>query len=387
MQITKRLQALRAPVTAQVKQLADRLKHQGVKIYDFGVGEPDFSTPDHIKAAAARAMDQNHTKYTTVRGILELREAVAERYNRRYRTQFGPQNVVISCGAKQSLFNLMHALVEPGDKVLIPAPYWVSYPALVQLAQGQPVFIPLSEKNGFKLTAADIAPYLPKVQVLVLNSPCNPTGAVVEPEELEKITQLCAQHGVPILYDECYESFVYGTPHGNPIQWDQDNVFAVSSASKTYAMTGWRMGWAIGNKDVMAAGDRLQSQATGNPNSIAQWAAIEALKGDQTPVEAMRRTYERRKPLVLALLANIEGLSCQEPDGAFYAFPNVSAFFNEKVPDSAALSQYLLEQAHVAVVPGSAFGAEGHVRISYAVPDEDLQEGLSRMGAALELLI
>lgn len=387
MQITERLRVLVPSATAHVKQLADELKQQGVRVFDFGVGEPDFATPDPIKAAATRAMDKNHTKYTAARGILELREVLADRYNHLYDTEFGPENVVISCGAKQALFNLMQALVAPGEKVLIPAPYWVSYPSLVQLAQGQPEFVTLKEQNGFKLTLQDVAPHLKRVQALNLNSPCNPTGAVVEPDELEKITRLCAKHDVPIIYDECYESFVYQTPHANPVQWDETIAFAVGSASKTYAMTGWRIGWAIGNADVIAACDRLQGQCTGNANSIAQWAAIEALRGDPSPVEEMRKTYERRKALVLELMADIDGLTCPDPEGAFYVFPNISAFFTEEIPDSVALSKYLLEQAHVAVVPGSAFGAEGHVRLSYAVADEDLQEGLSEMRVALENLV
>jgi len=384
MQITQRLSALQASPTAQVKRVADQLKKEGVQVFDFGVGEPDFPTPESIKQAAWTALEQNRTTYTAARGILELRQAVADKYNLAYQTRFGPENVVISVGAKQALYNLMQALVEPGDEVLIPAPFWVTYPAQVQLAGGTTQVIPLKAEDAFQLSAADVAAHLgPRTKVLNLNSPCNPSGAVIAPAELEKITALAAGKKVPLIYDECYEKFVYGVPHANPLQWDQDNVIAVGSASKTYAMTGWRIGWAVGPKDVIAATDRLQSQSTSNPTSIAQWAVVEALRGDQAPVRAMQEEYDRRRTFVLETLANIPHLSCAVPQGAFYVFPDVSAFFNEDVPDSVALAKYLLEQAHVAVVPGSAFGAEGYVRISYAAPLEVLKEGLNRVGQAL----
>jgi len=384
MQITQRLSALQASPTAQVKRVADQLKKEGVQVFDFGVGEPDFPTPESIKQAACAALEQNRTTYTAARGILELRQAVADKYNLAYKTRFGPENVVISVGAKQALYNLMQALVEPGDEVLIPAPFWVTYPAQIQLAGGTTKVIPLKAKDAFQLSAADVAAHLgPRTQVINLNSPCNPSGAVIAQDELEKITALAAEKKVPLIYDECYEKFVYGVPHCNPLQWDQDNVIVVGSASKTYAMTGWRIGWAVGPQDVIAATDRLQSQSTSNPTSIAQWAVVEALRGDQAPVRAMQEEYARRRTFVLETLANIPRLSCAVPQGAFYVFPDVSAFFNADVPDSVALAKYLLEQAHVAVVPGSAFGAEGYVRISYAAPLEVLKEGLNRVGQAL----
>lgn len=388
MQITRRLQALRGSPTTQVMQLANELKRKGVKVYDFGVGEPDFPTPEPIKDAARQAMAKNLTKYTSSRGVVELRQAVADRYNRAYGTTYGPQNVVICAGAKQALYNLALALVEPGDEVLIPAPYWVTYPALVQLAGGTSVFVEVDEASGFQLKPRDVEKGLtPKTRLILLNSPCNPTGAVIAQEDLKEITALAAKRHIPLIYDECYECFVYGQKHGNPLQWDRHNVIAVGSASKTYAMTGWRIGWAIGPVDVMDAIDRLQSQSTSNPTSIAQWAVVEALRGDQSPVEIMRREYERRLKLVLQSLGQIQGLTCPRPQGAFYVFPNVSAFFSDEVPDSAALAKYLLENAHVAVVPGSGFGAEGYIRISYAAPEDVLQEGLTRMGQALEKLL
>ena len=388
MQITQRLQALRGSPTTQVMQLANELKRKGVKVYDFGVGEPDFPTPEPIKEAARQAMAKNLTKYTASRGVVELRQAVADRYNRAYGATYGPQNVVICAGAKQALYNLALALVEPGDEVLIPAPYWVSYPALVQLAGGTSVFVEVDEASGFQLKPRDIEQGLtPKTRLILLNSPCNPTGAVIAQEDLKEITALAAKRNIPLIYDECYECFVYGRKHGNPLQWDRQHVIAVGSASKTYAMTGWRIGWAVGPADVMDAIDRLQSQSTSNPTSIAQWAVVEALRGDQSPVEVMRLEYERRLKLVLQSLGQIQGLTCPRPYGAFYVFPNVSAFFSDEVPDSAALAKFLLEDAHVAVVPGSGFGAEGHIRISYAAPEDVLQEGLTRMGQTLHKLL
>lgn len=387
MQITQRLQALRGSPTTHVMQRASELKRSGVTVYDFGVGEPDFPTPEPIKEAARQAMIKNQTKYTASRGILELRQAVADRYNRAYGTAYGPQNVVICAGAKQALYNLALALLEPGDEALIPAPYWVSYPAMVQLAGGTSAFVELKETSGFELAPRDIEKRLTaKTRLILLNSPCNPTGAVIAEAHLKDIAALAARRSIPLIYDECYECFVYGQTHGNPVQWDQQNVIAVGSASKTYAMTGWRIGWAVGPVDVMDAIDRLESQSTSNPTSIAQWAAVEALRGDQSAVEAMRLEYERRLQLVMQLLAQVPGLTCAKPLGAFYVFPNVSAFFSGELPDSAALARHLLEEAHVAVVPGSGFGAEGYIRISYAAPIDVLQEGLSRLGQALRKL-
>ncbi len=387
MQITQRLQALKGSPTAQVKQTADRLKREGVHVYDFGVGEPDFPTPDSIKQAANRAMAEGHTTYTAARGILELRQAIAERYNRRYGTDFGPEHVIATVGAKQALYNLMLALVDPGDEVLLPAPYWVTYPAQIELAGGKTVVVPTEERNGFVVTARDLEARLTdRTRAVILNSPSNPTGATISASELEAITELTAAHGIPLIYDECYECFIYDGAHHNPFSWARDHVFSVSSVSKTYAMTGWRLGWTVGPKDVVAAMDRLQSQSTSNPTSIAQWAALAALTGDQAAVGDMLEAYRARRRLVFDKLRAVRGLSCAEPNGAFYAFPNVSGFFNDRFPDSVALSTYLLEEAHTAVVPGSAFGAEGYVRISYAAPNETLEAGLDRVKAALEKL-
>lgn len=387
MQITERLQALKGSPTTAVKQVADQLKRDGIKVYDFGVGEPDFGTPENIKDAAVGAMEQNKTKYTTARGIVELREAVAKRYNDKYGTSFGPEHVVVSGGAKQSLYNLMMALVNPGDEVIIPSPYWVSYPALVQLAQGTSVFVETKAENDFKVTASEIeAAITPRTKVINLNSPNNPTGAVIEVEELKQITEMAVKKNIALIYDECYECFVFGKEHANPIQWNQDWVVCAGSASKTYAMTGWRIGWMIGPKEVAAASDRFQSQAASNPNSIAQWATVEALEGEQDAVDEMHAAYAKRRTLVLDLLSKVDGLTCPVPEGAFYVFPNVSAFFNEELCDSIAIAKYLLEEAHVAVVPGSGFGAEGYVRISYAASEEELTEGLTRMGEALKAL-
>jgi len=387
MQITERLQALAGSPTTAVKQVADQLKRDGIKVYDFGVGEPDFGTPENIKDAAVGAMEQNKTKYTTARGIVELREAVAERYNNKYDTSFGPEHVVVSGGAKQSLYNLMMTLVNPGDEVIIPSPYWVSYPALVQLAQGISVFVETKAENNFKVTASEIeAAITPRTKVINLNSPNNPTGAVIEIEELKQITKMAVEKDIALIYDECYECFVFGKEHGNPIQWNQEKVVSVGSASKTYAMTGWRIGWMIGPKEVAAASDRFQGQAASNPNSIAQWAAVEALQGEQDAVDEMHAAYAKRRTLVLDLVNQVDGLTCPVPEGAFYVFPNVSHFFNEELCDSIAIAKYLLEEAHVAVVPGSGFGAEGYVRISYAASEQELTEGLTRMGEALKAL-
>jgi len=387
MQITQRLQALKGSPTAQVKQTADRLKREGVRVYDFGVGEPDFPTPDPIKQAAQRAMADNRTTYTAARGILELRQAIAERYNRRYGADFGPEHVIATVGAKQALYNLMQALVDPGDEVLLPAPYWVTYPAQIELAGGKTVVVPTEEQDGFAVTARALESHLTdRTRAVILNSPSNPTGATISESELKAITELTAARGVALVYDECYECFVYDGAHHNPFSWGQDHVFSVSSVSKTYAMTGWRVGWTVGPEDVVAAMDRLQSQSTSNPTSIAQWAALEALTGDQGAVGDMLEAYRARRRLVVEKLCAIRGLSCAEPSGAFYAFPNVSGFFNDRFPDSVALSTYLLEEAHTAVVPGTGFGAEGYVRLSYAAPNETLATGLDRIKAALEKL-
>ncbi len=387
MQLTQRLQALPASQTAEVKRLADQLKRDGVRVYDFGVGEPDFPTPEHVQAAAREAMAKQRTKYTAARGIVELREAIAQRYNARHGTAYGPQHVVVTVGAKQALYNLMMALVEPGGEVVVPAPYWVSYPAEVQLAGGVPVFVATDEAAGFRVTAAQIeAALTPRTRAICLNSPCNPTGAVLDAGTLDAVAELARARGVALIYDECYESFTYGTAHHNPARRAPGHVFSVGSVSKSYAMTGWRIGWVIGDEGVMAGVDRFQSQSTSNPTSISQWAALAALTGDQAPVEAMQAAYARRRRLVLELLAEIPGLNCATPEGAFYAFPNVQACLGGSIGDSVALAKHLLETACVATVPGSGFGAEGHLRLSYAAPDADLEAGLGRMKDALGAL-
>jgi len=387
--LTRRVSEMQISPTLAVMNRAMELTAQGIDVVDLGPGEPDFPTPQSVCAAGKQAIDQGLTKYTSGNGTKALRDALAGRYNRRYGTSLAAENIIAGTGGKQELFNITLALVEAGDEVIIPSPYWVSFPDQVLFAGGTPVFAPGDPQNDFRPTFADIeAVATERTRGVIINSPCNPTGAVIAEKELHRIIEWCASRDAFLMFDETYEFFVYdGAKHVSAVRWFDDypeTIVGVNSMSKTFAMTGWRLGYAVAHRDVIAAAGKIQSHSTSNPSSISQAAALEALRGSEEEVLRMWEAYRERRAWLIPAINAIDGVRCAYPDGAFYVFPDVSAFFGRgSVRDSQTLSNYLLEEARVAVVPGSSFGSDDHVRISYATSMDRLQEGVRRMASAL----
>lgn len=390
-------QTLKPSATIAAAAKAKELKSQGIKVYDFTLGEPDFNTPQHIRDAAVAAMDAGHTHYTASGGILELKQAVCRLYERDYGLKFTPNQVLISCGAKHSIHNVITALCGPGDEVIIPTPYWVSYSALVELTGATAVLVPTTEESGFTLAAEQFAAAItPRTKLMMLNNPCNPTGSAYNPAQLEALAKVAVEKNIPVLSDEIYEKLIYGDTQfrcfasfGAAVA---ERTIIVSGVSKAYAMTGWRIGWTIGPVDVIKAMDNLQSQETSNPCSISQHASIAAIDGPQESVEAMRVEFEKRRNYVVGRFNDMRskfGVTFAEPGGAFYVFFNVEKSFGKKlgggrvVNNATDFCTALLEEAHVALVTGDAFGAPGYVRLSFATSLELLQAGLDRLEAFL----
>ncbi len=382
-ELAARIAELTPSATLQVKRRADDLRAKGTDLIDFGLGEPDFNTPEQIKQAAQQAITANFTHYTDTRGTPALRAAVAEKYRRDYQAVYDPEReVLVSCGAKQALFNAMLALCQPGDQVILPAPYWVSYPEQIKLAGGEPLVLPSRPEQGFSLRAAELeAALTPRTKAVILNFPNNPSGAMIERAELEAMVELAIRQDFYLIYDECYEQFVYSGKPFSPAEFANDHTLIIGSCSKTYAMTGWRLGWAVGPAELIRPMGAIQSQSTSNPSSISQAAALAALSGDQDRVAEMIAEYRRRRDLLSQGLSAIPGVQCPTPPGAFYLFPNVEGWFGEEINNSVSLATYLLERAGVVTVPGAAFGAEGHLRFSYATSQEQIAEGLRRLRA------
>jgi len=372
---------LSASATLKVKRRADELRFQGADLVDFGIGEPDFPTPGHIKEAACRAIRENFTRYTDAGGIPELREAVAQKYQREYGAEFDPRcEVVISCGAKQALFNAALVLLEPGSEVILPTPYWVSYPEQIKLAGAKVVPLETSEECGFTIKASEVeAALTPQTKAIILNFPNNPSGAMIAADELEEIIELARARSFYVIYDECYEKFVYDGPPLSAARYGKENVILIGSCSKTYAMTGWRIGWACGPAEVIQAMEKVQSQSTSNPTSIAQKAALEALTGDQACVDEMIAEYRRRREVMVRGLSEIPGIRCAPPAGSFFVFPNVRGLFGGHIRNSTDLAGYLLEEAGVVTISGVEFGRDGYLRLSYATSIERIEEGLDRL--------
>jgi aspartate aminotransferase len=381
--IAERISNISESSTMKVAADAAKLRADGVDVVDFGAGEPDFPTPDNIKQAAIRALDQNFTKYTAAGGILELKKAVCERHTQDFGTDYKPNECLITVGGKHIIFNLTQALINPGDEVVIPVPYWVTYKDVVNFAGGKCVFVDTDESEGFTLTAAMMEPHLTaRTKLVLMNSPSNPSGAVMDRGEFEKIFRLCADRGIYLMTDECYCKFLYDSePYSiASMPGAKETVLVAGSLSKTYAMTGWRIGFGLAPAEIINAMNKLQSHSTSNPTSIAQKAAVEALRGPQDSVTAMLAEYHKRRDFVVKRLREIPGVECQEPRGAFYAYPNLKVVIGKNgIRDSLALSERLLAEAHVAVVPGEAFGTDHHVRISYATSMHELERGLERI--------
>src|SRR5579863_7310446 len=382
-EIADRIALISVSSTMKVAADAEKLRAQGVDVVDFGAGEPDFPTPDNIKQAAIRAIEGNFTKYTNAGGTLDLKQAVCERHAKDFGTDYKPAECIISVGGKHVIFNLTQALVNPGDEVIIPVPYWVTYKDVVNYAGGKCVFVETDEQNGFTLTAAMIEPHLTsRTRMILINSPSNPSGAVLDRGEFEKIYHLTSRRGIYLLTDECYCHFLYeGSPFSiASIPGSKDTVLVAGTMSKTYAMTGWRIGFGLAPAPIITAMNKLQSHSTSNPTSIAQKAAVEAMRGPQDSVQVMLAEYRRRRDFVVSKLRAIPGVRCAEPKGAFYAYPNIgTALGKNGIADTLQFAERLLNDAHVAVVPGEAFGTTQHVRISYATSMGELERGLERI--------
>jgi aspartate aminotransferase len=386
-QLTDRINRIQISPTSAVIAEADKLKAKGVDLADFGPGEPDFPTPDHIKKAAIRAIEQNYTKYTPTGGILPLREAIVAWHKRELASNYEPKECVVNVGGKHSIFNCVSVLVQKGDEVIIPAPYWVSYPDIVKYAGGTPVFVDSKPEDGFSVKASVIEKAItPKTKMVILSSPNNPTGGVIPPDEYERILAACMKHNVWLMGDECYSHFVYDPHKPFSIASAKDskaNVIIIGSVSKTFAMTGWRIGYTLAPEELIQAMIKVQSQSTSNPTSIAQYAALEAMRGSMDAVPPMLAEYAKRRKRIVEGLRAIPGVNCEWPGGAFYAFPNVSAHLGEgknaAAKNCTELSKFLLEKAHVALVAGEAFGAPGFLRLSYATSIERIEEGLRRL--------
>lgn len=380
-----RVSRIASSPTLAVLMIAEQYKARGIDMVDFGPGEPDFPTPDHIKRAAVQALEQNFTKYTAASGILALREGVSKWHATQFGSKYDATECIFTTGGKQALFNALNALVQSGDEVLIPVPYWVSFPDMVKYTGATPIFVETRADDGFTLRATAVEKAItPRTKMIIINSPNNPTGAVIPADEYDRILAVCAKHNIWLMADECYSHFIYdgGKPYSIAGHaGSKDHAIVAGSLSKTFAMTGWRAGFALAPKEVIEAMTRLQSQSTSNPSSITQKAALAAVTSPMDTVAAMLAEYEKRRNRILAGLRTIPGITCDSPQGAFYMFPNVSKYIGRPggAADAPAIAKQLLEKAHVAVVAGDAFGAPGYLRLSYATSMERIEEGLRRM--------
>ena len=394
--LAQRTQGIKPSVTLAIAAKAGALRAEGVDVVNFSAGEPDFDTPEHIKTAAVTALRNGMTKYTDVRGIEPLRQAITEKYRDDHGLSYRKDEVLVSCGAKHSVYNIMQAVIDPGDEVLIPAPYWVSYSDMALLAGGLSKIIQTDESTGFRITPEQLeAALTPRTRLFILNSPCNPTGATYNHDELSAIARILEKHDCLILADDIYEKIVYENfrVHNlvtlNPGL--RERTIIVNGVSKTYAMTGWRIGYALGTADIIAASAKIQSQSTSNPTSIAQAAALEALRGPQDEVLMMVREFEKRRNAIVDGLNSIAGIKCLKPQGAFYVFPNVGGLFGKvakgkKLAAPCDVADYLLDEAKVAVVPGEDFGSKEHIRFSYATSLSDIEKGCTRIQETVQKL-
>jgi aspartate aminotransferase len=378
-----RVNRIEVSATLAVVNEADKLRAKGADLVDFGAGEPHFATPEHIKQAAIEAINRNFTKYTPVAGIPELRDAICSRHAHDFGSDYRREEAMASTGGKQALFNAVQALADHGDEVIVPVPYWVSFKDIIRYAGAHPVYVETDEANGFALTAEMIERVItPRTRAIILNSPGNPSGAVMQPAELAEIVRLAHRRSIYVISDECY---VYLNYSGDvfsvgSIADAHEHLVIVGSLSKTYAMTGWRLGYALGPATIISAMQKLQSQSTSNPNSITQAAAVVALTGEQKCVADMRADYIQLRDRLLAGLRSIAGIHCVRPEGAFYLYPNVSAYFGRGgIHSPAELSRKLLHEAGVVTVPGEGFGTQQHIRFSYATSAREIDRGLGRL--------
>lgn len=393
MKLSQRAKKLQPSATLAITAKEKALKAQGVDVIGFGAGEPDFDSPENIKEEAIKAIRAGFTKYTAVGGIDELKEAIINRMKLDYGLEYQKPEIIVSNGAKHTLYNLTQAMFEEGDEVIVPAPYWVSYPEQITLAGADPVILNTREEEGFKIDPDELKKLItPRTRALVLNYPSNPTGATYNEVELRRIVDVAMEAGLTIISDEIYDKIIFDGIKHTPVATLGEDVkkatILVNGVSKTYAMTGWRIGYAAGDKDVINAMGKLQGQSTSNPTSISQWAALEAYRGPHDVIEDRTREFEKRKNYIVERLNAIPGMKCFSPQGAFYAFPNVSGFYGKRyngkdINSSMTFTEFLLDEAKVAVVPGDSFGSDDHVRISFATSMENIVKGMDRIEEAV----
>ena len=387
--IAKRMSTLAPSLTLAISAKAKAMKSAGESVVSFGVGEPDFNTPEHIINAAKSALDNGHTKYTPSSGLLPLRKAICEKFQKDNGLTYEPSQIIVSNGAKHSIFNACYALIEEGDEVIIPAPYWLTYPEVVKVCGGEPKYIECRKENKFKFTAKDLEKAItPKTKMLIFNSPSNPTGAVYTEQEVREIAKVCEEKEIFVLSDEIYEKLCYGDIKPFSIASCSEKMkeltITVNGVSKAYAMTGWRIGYLAAPKDVAKAIDSFQSHATSNACSIAQYATIEALNSPEAEIDAMVHTFDNRRKKLLKLISGIDGVTAVEPDGAFYVMMVIDGLYGKsykgrQINDSVSFADMLLDGEKVATVPGVSFGAGDCIRLSYALSEEDIEEGLRRI--------
>ncbi len=387
MKLSKRAQNINSSLTLSITAKAKEMKKQGLDVVSFGAGEPDFDTMFHIKEAAKKAIDDGFTKYTATSGIIELKEAICAKLRRDNWLDYEPKNIIVSTGAKQSLFNMIMVTIDPGDEVIIPIPYWVSYEEMVKIADGKCVFL---KTNNFKINPQDLEKVItPKTKMLIFNSPSNPTGVVYDEKELKQIAAICLKHNIYILSDEIYEKLIYGKKHVS-ISSVNEKIkklsIVINGVSKSYAMTGWRIGYAAAEEEIVKAATRLQDHSTSNPSSISQKAALAAVNGPEDHVEKMVYEFKKRRDFMVDRLNRIDGVVAPRPDGAFYVFANVSKLYSDQIKGSMVFCQKLLEDAYVAVIPGAAFGDDRYIRLSFATGMEHIKRGLDRLDKFCEKL-
>ncbi|MCK4359865.1 MAG: pyridoxal phosphate-dependent aminotransferase [Candidatus Cloacimonetes bacterium] len=393
--ISHRAKAIKPSPTLTVSSLAKKMQADGIDVINFGVGEPDFNTPDYIKEAAKKAIDNNFTKYTASAGILELREAISLKFKRDNNLNYRPEDILVSPGAKASVINILMAVCDPRDEVLIPCPYWVSYTSQVEMVDAIPILLPTNMSSNFKINAKQLEEAilsLSNPKALILNSPNNPTGAVYNKKDLEKIAEVCVKHNILIISDEIYEKIIYDGEQHISIASISNKVceitVVINGVSKAYAMTGWRLGYAAGPAEIIQRATPIQGHTTSCVNSMTQKAVVTALSEDDGSIEMMRKIFEKRRNFLVKELNKINNVKCSLPKGAFYAFPNISYYLhnNKNIKNSVELCQYLLKDYQVALVPGSAFGADSCVRFSYANSMENIKEGVKRFAGGLKNL-
>lgn len=388
LRLSDKARAVSPSPTLAIDSKFKAMKKQGIPVVGFGAGEPDFNTPDNIKMAGINAIENNITKYTPASGTPELKQAICDKVKRDTGLEYSPANVVVSNGGKHSLTNTFLSICNPGDEVIIPAPYWVSYPEMVKLADAVPVYIKTTEETNFKFTMEQLTDAItPRTRAIVLNTPSNPTGMIYTKEELEQIAKIAVENEIYVVFDEIYEKLVYEGEHINIATLGdeiRDLTIIVNGMAKTYAMTGWRIGYAVANEKIAKAMANIQSHATSNPNSIAQAAAVEALNGDQSFIDDMKKTYIERRDYMIDRINKMEGMSCSNPNGAFYIFVNVKEqlkkeHYGKMINTAQELCNDILDRALVALVPSEGFGVKGYVRLSYATSMEVIKTGLDRI--------